>query len=81
AKYDPIHMPRNTAVGFVISMWGLLLCFALVWHMWAVAAGSLIAIVVTFVVRSYDRDVDFYIPAAEVERIENARYDRLQEAA
>ncbi len=81
AKYDPIHMPRNTAVGFVISMWGLLLCFALVWHMWAVAAGSLVAIVITFVVRSYDRDVDFYIPAAEVERIENARYERLQEAA
>jgi cytochrome o ubiquinol oxidase subunit 1 len=33
------------------------------------------------VVRSYDRDVDFYIPAAEVESIENARYERLQEAA
>ncbi|KAG1078317.1 hypothetical protein G6F40_016754 [Rhizopus arrhizus] len=74
-------MPRNTAVGFAISMWGLLLCFALVWHMWAVAVGSLVAIVITFVVRSYDRDVDFYIPAAEVESIENARYDRLQEAA
>ncbi|QKH37566.1 cytochrome o ubiquinol oxidase subunit I [Achromobacter pestifer] len=81
AKYEPIHMPRNTSAGFMISMWGMLLCFALVWHMWAIAGGSLVAIIITFVARSYDRDVDFYIPVAEVERIENAHYAKLQEAA
>jgi cytochrome o ubiquinol oxidase subunit 1 len=28
----------------------------------------------------YDRDVDYYVPAAEVERIERARYQQLQGA-
>jgi cytochrome o ubiquinol oxidase subunit 1 len=27
----------------------------------------------TFIARSYDRDVDYYVPAAEVARIENER--------
>jgi cytochrome o ubiquinol oxidase subunit 1 len=57
------------------------MCFALVWHMWAVAAGSLIGVIVTFILRSYDRDVDYYVPAAEVARIENQRYAQLREAA
>jgi cytochrome o ubiquinol oxidase subunit 1 len=46
-----------------------------------VAAGSLIGVIVTFILRSYDRDVDYYVPAAEVARIENQRYAQLREAA
>jgi cytochrome o ubiquinol oxidase subunit 1 len=81
ARYEDIHMPRNTPAGFIVSAFGLLLCFALVWHMWLVAVVGLVGAIVTFVVRSYDRDVDYYVPAAEVERIERARYAQLQEAA
>ncbi|MGO4302535.1 cytochrome o ubiquinol oxidase subunit I [Cupriavidus sp. RAF12] len=81
AHYEDIHMPRNTSAGFLISVFGLVLCFALVWHMWLVAVAGLIGAIATFVVRSYDRDVDYYVPAAEVERIERARYAQLQEAA
>ncbi len=79
--YEDIHMPRNTSAGFVVSAFGLLLCFALVWHMWLVAIAGLIGTVATFILRSYDRDVDYYVSAAEVERIERARYAQLQEAA
>ncbi|WP_455288217.1 cytochrome o ubiquinol oxidase subunit I [Cupriavidus necator] len=80
-RYEDIHMPRNTSAGFIVSAFGLLLCFALVWHMWLVAAAGLVGAIATFIVRSYDRDVDYYVPAAEVERIERARYAQLQEAA
>jgi cytochrome o ubiquinol oxidase subunit 1 len=81
SHYEDIHMPRNTAAGLIVSLFGFLMCFALVWHMWAVAAGSLIGVIVTFILRSYDRDVDYYVPAAEVARIENQRYAQLREAA
>jgi cytochrome o ubiquinol oxidase subunit 1 len=79
--YEDIHMPRNTACGFVISLFGLVLCFALVWHIWLVAIAGVIGIVAAFIARSYDRDVDYYVPAAEVERIERARYAQRLEAA
>jgi cytochrome o ubiquinol oxidase subunit 1 len=81
AKYEDIHMPRNTSAGLFISVFGALMCFALIWHMWLVAAVGLAGAIVTFLLRSYDRDIDYYVPAAEVARIENARYAHLKEAA
>jgi cytochrome o ubiquinol oxidase subunit 1 len=81
ARYEDIHMPRNTAAGVIVSAFCLVLCFALVWHMWAVAAIGLGGAIVTFLIRSYDRAVDYYVPAKEVERIETARYADLREAA
>ncbi|MCO4892417.1 cytochrome o ubiquinol oxidase subunit I [Cupriavidus sp. WGtm5] len=81
ARYEDIHMPRPTAAGFLVSVFGLVSCFALVWHMWLVAVAGLVGAIATFVLRSYDRDVDYYVPAAEVERIERARYAQLQQAA
>ncbi|SPA49604.1 cytochrome o ubiquinol oxidase subunit I [Cupriavidus taiwanensis] len=81
AQYEDIHMPRPTAAGFLVSVFGLVSCFALVWHMWLAALAGLLGAIATFVLRSYDRDVDYYVPAAEVERIERARYAQLQQAA
>ncbi len=81
ARYEDIHMPRPTAAGFLVSVFGLVSCFALVWHMWLVAIAGLVGAIATFVLRSYDRNVDYYVPAAEVERIERARYAQLQQAA
>jgi cytochrome o ubiquinol oxidase subunit 1 len=31
----------------------------------------LVATVISLIIRSYDNDTDYYVPAAEVERIEN----------
>ncbi len=80
-KYEDIHMPRNTAAGVVIAAFGTVLCFALVWHIWWLAAASLAGVLATFIARTYDRDVDWWVPAAEVERIENARRAALAEVA
>ncbi|WP_423194033.1 cytochrome o ubiquinol oxidase subunit I [Cupriavidus sp. H18C2] len=77
APYADIHMPRNTSAGFIVSAFGLVLCFALVWHIWWLAGFGLVAMILTFIARSYDRDVDYYVPAAEVARIEQARHAQL----
>ena len=79
-SYEDIHMPRNTAAGVVISVFSLVLCFALVWHMWVLAGIGLIGVIATFVLRSYDRDVDYYVPAAEVKRIEDAHIAQMEGA-
>ena len=81
ASYEDIHMPRNTGAGVIIAAFSFVLCFALVWHMWVLAAIGLVGAVVTFLARTYDQDVDYYVPAAEVARIEKARYAQLKEAA
>ncbi|MDZ5645799.1 cytochrome o ubiquinol oxidase subunit I [Nitrospirillum sp. BR 11828] len=78
--YEDIHMPRNTAAGAVIAAFGLVMSFALIWHMWGIALFGLAAMVATFIQRSYDRDIDYYVPASEVARIENARYALLKQS-
>ncbi len=80
ARYDDIHMPRNTGAGFLVSVASGVMCFALVWHIWWLAGASLVASIAIFLWRAYDRDVDYYVPAAEVERIESARFAGLRAA-
>lgn len=80
-KYEDIHMPRNTGAGIYISVFGLFMCFALIWHIWWLAIAGLAGMIGSFIARAYDRDVDYYVPAAEVERIENEHYAKLQKAA
>jgi len=81
AQYEDIHMPRNTAAGFIVSAFGLAFCFGFVWHIWWLAGGGLAGMIATFLARAYDRDVDYYVPAAEVERTEQARYAQLRQAS
>jgi cytochrome o ubiquinol oxidase subunit 1 len=72
-KYEPIHMPRSSGVPFIANVFILLLCFALIWHIWWLVGVSFVATIVTLIIRSYDDDTDYYVPAEEVARIENAR--------
>ncbi|CFO04918.1 ubiquinol oxidase subunit I [Bordetella pertussis] len=74
-------MPRNTAAGIYIGAFGLAMSFGLIWHMWWLAIVGFLGMIVSFVVRSYDRDVDYYVPAKEVEEIENAYFGKLQQKA
>ena len=71
SNYQPIHMPKNTAAGFFVGMFSLILGFAAVWWIWWLAAVGLIGVIATVIARSSNNDVDYYVPASEVARIEN----------
>jgi cytochrome o ubiquinol oxidase subunit 1 len=71
--YGRIHMPRNTAAGFIIGGFGLVLGFALVWHIWWMAALGLAGMLATAIVHSFDDDRDYYVAPEEVARIESRR--------
>ncbi|MBX9867329.1 MAG: cbb3-type cytochrome c oxidase subunit I, partial [Burkholderiales bacterium] len=69
--YEDIHMPRNTGIGAWIGLFALTLGFGLIWYIWWLVAASGLAIFACVVARSFDHDIDYYVPAKEVERIEN----------
>ncbi len=69
-KFLDIHMPKNTAVPLIISFFTLVCGFALVWRIWWLAAATFAAIIIAMIIRSFDKDTDYIIPAAEVERME-----------
>ena len=68
--YEDIAVPRNSAVGPVIGVTGAVLAFALVWHIWWLAIVGLVAIVATVIARSFDREVERIVAAAQVEATE-----------
>jgi cytochrome o ubiquinol oxidase subunit 1 len=81
ARYEDIHMPKNTGAGVIIGALSFVFGFAAVWYIWWLAAASALGIVVAVVARISDDDTDYTIPANEVERIENARFEERTRAA
>ncbi|OIV46347.1 cytochrome o ubiquinol oxidase subunit I [Sodalis sp. TME1] len=78
--YEPIHMPKNTGAGVVIAAFSLVFGFALIWHIWWLAIVGFAGMIVTWIVHSFNEDVDYYVPVEEVERIENRHFDQISEA-
>jgi cytochrome o ubiquinol oxidase subunit 1 len=72
-KYEDIHMPKNTAVGIYISIFGTFASFGVVWEIWWMVAVSIVGIIVTFIIRSFDEDSEYTLPAAKVQKLEEAR--------
>ncbi|MCC8539360.1 cytochrome o ubiquinol oxidase subunit I [Xanthomonas codiaei] len=79
SKYEPIHMPRNTGAGVYMGAFSVLLGFGLTWHIWWLAIVGLVGMIGSFIARTFDNDIDYWVPAEEVERIENARFALLEQ--
>ncbi|MFZ2006452.1 MAG: cbb3-type cytochrome c oxidase subunit I [Stellaceae bacterium] len=65
-RYHDIRMPKNSMTGPVIGIVGAAAAFGLVWHMWWLAILGVLAIVGAVIARSFARDVQRVIPAAEI---------------
>ena len=79
--FKPIHMPKNTAAGFVIAMLATACGFALIWHMWLIAGVTFAATVIAAIVHTFNYKRDFYIPAETVTATEARRTQALAAAA
>jgi cytochrome o ubiquinol oxidase subunit 1 len=66
AQYHDIEMPKNSMTGPVIGISGAAAAFGLVWHIWWLAILGVLAIIGTVIARSFARDVQRIIPAAEI---------------
>ena len=75
--YQDIHMPRNTAVGLFLGGFSLAIGFALIWYIWWLVILAGLGIVGCIMFRMLDDDVDYYVPASEVEKIEQQRFAQL----
>jgi cytochrome o ubiquinol oxidase subunit 1 len=70
--YRPIHMPRNTGAGVILSALALVLGFAMVWYMWWLAALALAGLLVVAIAHTFNYDRDYFIAPEEVARTERA---------
>jgi cytochrome o ubiquinol oxidase subunit 1 len=68
-----IHMPKNTWAGFGISVLAAGMAFGIIWHMWLLVGAAFIAMIGATIFHTFNYKRDYYIPADEVTRTENAR--------
>jgi cytochrome o ubiquinol oxidase subunit 1 len=76
--FKPIHMPRNTGAGVIISGLALVLGFAMVWYIWWLAALSLVALLIYSIVHTFNYDRAYFVPVEVIAADEQAR--RVMEA-
>ncbi|AUH66643.1 cytochrome o ubiquinol oxidase subunit I [Paracoccus zhejiangensis] len=80
SNFKPIHMPRNTGAGIILAGISTALGFALVWHIWWLAAVSFLALILASILHTFNYNRDFHIPAATVTATEDARSRALGQA-
>ncbi|MCB1110090.1 MAG: cbb3-type cytochrome c oxidase subunit I, partial [Chlamydiia bacterium] len=68
--YEDIHMPKNSTVGVNIGILSCVLGFALVWHIFWLAAVCTVGIVIALIGRLFVKETDYYVKAEEVKEIE-----------
>ncbi|WP_424926755.1 cytochrome o ubiquinol oxidase subunit I [Amaricoccus tamworthensis] len=68
--FQPIHMPRYTASGIIISGFMTVMGFALVWHVWWLALITFVASLAWGIGHTFNYKRDYYVPADEVRAIE-----------
>lgn len=68
--YEDIHMPSNTAAGFLIAVFSGMMGFAMIWHINWLSIAGFMAVVATFIARSFDMHTDYFIKAKDVMQIE-----------
>jgi cytochrome o ubiquinol oxidase subunit 1 len=71
--FNPIALPRNTGAGVVLAALATVMGFALIWHIWWLAALSFAALVASAVVHTFNYDREHHVPAQHVLQTEAER--------
>ncbi|MBW4331602.1 cytochrome o ubiquinol oxidase subunit I [Stakelama sp. CBK3Z-3] len=75
--FQDIHMPKNTAAGIILAGISVAFGFAMVWHIWWLAALGFVGMIVVAIGHTFNYDRDYHIPAREVVETEDARTSAL----
>ncbi|ENC6659006.1 cytochrome o ubiquinol oxidase subunit I [Aeromonas hydrophila] len=79
--YDPIHMPKNSGAGVIIAAFSVVFGFAMIWHIWWMAIAGFVGMIATWIIHSFNDDVDYYVQVDEIERIERQHFENINKVA
>jgi cytochrome o ubiquinol oxidase subunit 1 len=70
--YEPIEMPKNSPTGFITAFFAVVTGFALIWHIWWMAALGVLGAFVTLVVFAFRDEDEVEIPAEQIAQFDRA---------
>jgi cytochrome o ubiquinol oxidase subunit I len=68
--YQAIHMPKNTPAGLIIASLAFAGGFAVIWHIWWLAAVAAVGILTAIIIRTSNDDSEYTLTAARLEKLE-----------
>jgi cytochrome o ubiquinol oxidase subunit I len=71
-KFEPIELPKNSAIGFIIAFFAVVGGFALIWHIWWMAGVGAIGIFLTVLAFAFRNEEEIRISAEQIARFEQA---------
>jgi cytochrome o ubiquinol oxidase subunit 1 len=71
-KFEPIELPKNSAIGFIIAFFAVVGGFALIWHIWWTASVGAIGIFLTVLAFAFRNEEEIRISAQQIARFEQA---------
>jgi cytochrome o ubiquinol oxidase subunit 1 len=71
-KYEPIEMPRNSPTGFINAFFAVVTGFALIWHIWWMAAVGVFGAFVAILVFTFREKEEIEIPAEQLAQFDRA---------
>jgi cytochrome o ubiquinol oxidase subunit 1 len=57
----------------ILALLSTACAFGMIWHMWPLAAASFVTLIVATIIHTFNYDREYYLPADEVVRTEDAR--------
>ena len=71
-KFEPIELPKNSAIGFIIAFFAVVGGFAMIWHIWWMAGVGAIGIFLTVLAFAFRNEEEIRISAQQIARFEQA---------
>ena len=71
-EYEPIEMPKNSAIGFVNAFFAVVTGFALIWHIWWMAGLGVLGAFVTLLAFAFRDEEEIEIPAEQIAQFDRA---------
>jgi cytochrome o ubiquinol oxidase subunit 1 len=71
-EYSAIELPKSSAIGFATAFFAVVGGFALIWHIWWMAAFAVFGAFVALIVFAFRDEEEVEIPAARIAQFERA---------
>jgi cytochrome o ubiquinol oxidase subunit 1 len=73
SHYADIHMPKNTATGFIIAIFSGIFGFGMIWHSPSMIGFGLIGVFASIMARTFNQNIDYYLKSDDIVRLERER--------
>jgi cytochrome o ubiquinol oxidase subunit 1 len=71
--YEDIYLPKNSSLGVYIAIFAFIFSFAIIWKIIWLIPVALVAVIVCIIIRTFDEDTEYRLPAEEIKRLETVK--------